>query len=117
MPLQIKPHTIQIRTVTQVVGANSVFGNPSAATYGTNVACFCSPLEPKESYERFGVVVTDSWVVLLELGDAAVITPDAEILFRGQTYTVRGDIERHENGDDADCARLVMTRLQYPEAS
>ena len=117
MPLQLKPHQIQIRTVTQAVGSNSVLSTPAAGSYGPSIACLCVALEPKESFQRFGVVLTDAWSVLLEIGDTTSLVPEAEIQFRGQTFTVRGDVEVHQNGDEADCARFVMTRLQYPGGS
>lgn len=117
MPLQIKPHVITARSVTQATGIDSVLGNPARGSEGFAISCLCAQLKPIESFQRFGVALVDAWVVYLETADAVGMAPQTEIAFNAKTYYVRGDVEIHQNGDAADCAVVYMTRLQYPEGS
>ncbi|MDR3691183.1 MAG: hypothetical protein P4L46_17515 [Fimbriimonas sp.] len=116
MPVQIKPHSITVRTVAQTAGSDSVLENPVADSPSAPIACLCQPLKPKEAFERFGVVLRDAWTVTLEIADAASLSPQALIAFGSNTYAIQGDVEVHQNGDAADCAIAYMARLQYPEA-
>jgi hypothetical protein len=116
MPLQIKPHSITAQRVTQSPGTNSVLGNPVASSAGISISCLCTPLKPTESFQRFGIVLVDAWVVYLEISDASTLSPQSEVNFGSKVYYVQGNIELHQNGDDADCAVAYITQLQYPGA-
>jgi hypothetical protein len=117
MPLQITPHSIAVSAVIQTVGSDSVLENPAAGSPGSAISCLCVPLEPSESFRRFGVVLVDAWTVYLNVPDAATLAPQDEVLFNSQKYYVKGDVEIHQNGDPADCAIAHIVRLQYPEGS
>ena len=115
--VQIKPHSVTIRAVSQTPLSNSVLGNPSQGTATSPIRCLCIPLRPREAFARFGVVLQDAWTIYVEVCDAAAFTPQAEVWFGAIVLYVQGDPEVHQNGDIADCAVIYATRIQYPEAA
>ena len=117
MPLQIKPHTVTVRLVTQSMTSNSVLGNPARGASSAAIACLCVPMKPQEAFARFQAVLTDVWTIYLEVADATSFSAGAEILFDGETLVVQGDVEMHANGDPADCAIVYAMRLMSPEAA
>jgi len=114
--IAIKPHIVTVQFVTQTALSDSVLGNPAAGEASGEISCLCVPMKPKETFERFGVVLRDAWTIYVEVSDAASFTPQAMVTFGSVVLYVQGDVEMHQNGDDADCALVYATRLQYPGA-
>ena len=115
--LEITPHSITVQAVTQTALSDSVLGNPAAGTPSSPVACLCVPMKPAEAFQRFGVVLRDAWTIYVEVADAHTFSPQAIVTFGSLKLYVQGDVEMHQNGDDADCAVVYVTRIQYPGAS
>lgn len=113
----IKPHSVVVTPQTQPQGSNQVIQNPTAGDPSDAIACLVSPMAPSEAYQTFGVALLDPRKVLIEVADAASFSPNATIVFNGANFWQKGYTEIHQNGDDADCAIVYMSRNQFPQIS
>lgn len=114
MALQIKPHSVIVTPVTQTAGGTGVMGNPASGVPVGPIKCLAAPMKPSESFQRFGVVLSNAWTLYVEVADSGSFLATSKIRFNGVDYWQQGDAEVHENGDPADCALVYMTGLQYP---
>ena len=114
MALQIKPHTVTVTPVSQSAGADSVVNNPLGGSTSAAIHCLVVPMKPIEAFHRYGVMLNNAATIYIEIADAGSFAASSRIAYGGSTYWQQGDVELHQNGDDADCALVYMTGLQYP---
>lgn len=115
----IKPHSVTVSPVTQSSDSNGILNNPVTGSASASIDCFIEQLSANESYERYGVVLRDKFVLICELADVANFTPNA-IVIRTVSgaevqYSVDGNPERYDSGTEADHAEVYLTKLQYKD--
>ena len=118
MSVPIKPYSVTVYPVPPTITAN-VVDNPTAGAAIGPIAVYIEAMTPRETYERFGVVLNDMYLLQCELADGASFTPNAEVnqvAIQGNfQYIVKGTPEFHDAGDAADHVDVYLMRLQYTD--
>jgi hypothetical protein len=112
----IKPHTITVSKVTQDVGGNSVRRLPRVRhdVPASVIKCYAEPMRPGEDFKKFGVELNAPYKFHVEVVDAALMLPDNQIVYSGETYVQVGPCEVFTAGLPTDHAVAYAQLLNHP---
>lgn len=110
MSLKVKPHSW---TVTErVKGQTTGVANSGTDGTGHNITGQITPISAEAAYQQFGVEARNTFVALMDSGDARYHTIEAEVTYGTRTFKVAGDPTTYSGIGAADHAGVLLVEVK-----